>query len=264
MIGRISLHVFVAFVAAFLVLPILAVVPASFSERSFIRLPPEAWSLRWWRVFVADPSWWPALTKSIEIGLLTAALSVVLGTAAALGLERLGPRSRALAMTLFVAPVVVPVIVVAIALYYVARVSGLVGTTTGLVLAHTMLALPYAILNIAVSVRALDPRLELAAAGLGATSVYAFRTVTLPLIMPGVLGGGVFAFVTSFDEVVLSIFLAGPMTKTLPVRIYEEIRIEYTPLVAVAASVMIGLACFAAIATRLVERRRANGRGDIR
>jgi putative spermidine/putrescine transport system permease protein len=255
MTGRLALNGFVALIAAFLVLPILAVVPASFSERSFIRLPPETWSLRWWRAFAADPSWWPALWKSVEIGALAALLSVALGACGALGIERLGGKARALATGLVLAPVVVPVIVIAIAVYYVARVSGLVGTTLGLVLAHTMLALPYALLNIAVSVRALDPRLALAASGLGASPWYAFRTVTLPLIMPGLVGGAVFAFVTSFDEVVLSIFLAGPTTKTLPVRIYEEIRVEYTPLVAVAASVMIALALLAAAASRFAERR---------
>lgn len=255
MIGRLALHTFVAAIAAFMVLPILAVVPASFNQRSFIRLPPDAWSLRWWTVFAADPSWWPAVIKSLEIGLWTAALSVLLGVCAALGLERVGPRTRAMATALFLAPVVVPVIVIAIAAYYVARVTGLLGTTTGLVLAHTMLALPYAILNIAVSVRALDPRLALAAAGLGASPLYAFATITLPLIVPGLVGGAVFAFVTSFDEVVLSIFLAGPSAKTLPVRIYEEIRLEYTPLVAVAATVMIALALAGAVAARFAERR---------
>lgn len=257
MIGRVALNGLVALIAAFLVLPILAVVPASFNARSFIRLPPETWSLRWWSAFMVDPSWWPALAKSIEIGLLTALLSVALGTSAALGLERLERRGRAMATGLFLAPIVVPAIVIAIALYYVARVAGLIGTTAGLVLAHTMLALPYAILNIAVSVRGLDPRLPKAAAGLGASPWFAFRTVTLPMIAPGLAGAAVFAFVTSFDEVILSIFLAGPVTKTLPVRIYEEIRLEYTPLVAVAASVMIALALLGAVAVRLVERRRA-------
>ena len=148
-------------------------------------------------------------------------------------------------------------IVLAVGLYALARAAGLVGTTTGLVLAHTMLALPYVALNVGVSVAALDPQLNLAAAGLGAGGWRIFRTVTLPLIMPGVVGGGVFAFVTSFDEVVLSIFLAGPAVKTLPVRIWEEIRVEYTPVVAVAATMMIAFALAGALASRLAARRAA-------
>jgi putative spermidine/putrescine transport system permease protein len=127
-----------------------------------------------------------------------------------------------------------------------------------LVVAHTMLALPYAVLNVGVSLRALDPRMPLAAAGLGAGPWRVFRTVTLPLIMPGVLGGAVFAFVTSFDEVVLSIFLAGPAVKTLPVRIWEEIRVELTPVVAVAATLMILLA----LACWVLARLFGTGRGQ--
>jgi hypothetical protein len=128
--------------------------------------------------------------------------------------------------------VVTPAIVLAVALYSMARATGLVGTTAALVIAHTVLALPFVVLNVGVSLDGLDRRLLLAAAGLGASDLHIFRTVTLPLIAPGVVGGAVFAFVTSFDEVVLSIFLAGPTVKTLPVRIWEEIRLAYTPVVA--------------------------------
>ena len=137
---------------------------------------------------------------------------------------------------------VTPAIVLAVALYSMARATGLVGTTTALVIAHTMLALPFVVLNVGVSLDGLDRRLLQAAAGLGAGDFHIFRTVTLPLIAPGVVGGAVFAFVTSFDEVVLSIFLAGPTVKTLPVRIWEEIRLAYTPVVAVGATVMLLLA----------------------
>ncbi len=152
---------------------------------------------------------------------------------------------------------VVPTIVLAVAIYAVARSLGLVGTLTMLVIAHTMLALPYAALNVGVSLRAVDPRLMLAAAGLGAAPWRVFRTVTLPLILPGVVGGAVFAFVTSFDEVVLSMFLAGPSAKTLPVRIWEELRIELTPVVAVAATLMMALALAGWAVSRLVGARRA-------
>jgi putative spermidine/putrescine transport system permease protein len=194
---------------------------------------------------------------SLQVATLAAALSVVLGTAAALGIARLGGWMRQLALAIFVGPVIVPVIVLAVALYSLARSAGLVGTIATLAIAHTMLALPYVALNVGVSLAALDPRLGLAATGLAASPWRVFRTVTLPLIMPGVLGGGVFAFVTSFDEVVLSIFLAGPQAKTLPVRIWEEIRVEYTPVVAVAATIMIALAVAAVAASRMIQRRDA-------
>lgn len=255
--GGLGTNLFAALVAAGLVLPIFAIVPVAFSQQSFVKLPPDAWSLRWWSTFFADPSWLRTLLTSLRVALLSSLLAVTAGTAAALGLARLGPRLRGLATALFIGPVVAPVIVLAVGLYAMARALGLVGTTAGLVIAHTMLALPYVALNVGVSVAALDPRLGLAAAGLGAGSWRVFRTVTLPLILPGVVGGGVFAFVTSFDEVVLSVFLSGPSVKTLPVRIWEEIRVEYTPVVAVAATIMIVLALAGAGASRLATRRAA-------
>ena len=174
-----------------------------------------------------------------------------------LGIARLGPVSRKIATGIFLGPIVVPVIVLAVGLYSLARAAGLVGSVTGLVIGHTMLALPYVALNVGVSVAALDPRLRLAAAGLGAGPWRIFRTVTLPMILPGIIGGGVFAFITSFDEVVLAVFLAGPSVKTLPVRIWEEIRVEYTPVVAVAATIMIALALVGSLASHLVARRTA-------
>jgi putative spermidine/putrescine transport system permease protein len=254
--SRLPLNTFAAVVALLLILPLLAVVPAAFSDKSFIRLPPETWSLRWWHVFFADASWRRALITSLEVAALSAVVSILAGTAAALGMARAGSALRTLLTGLFIGPVVAPVIVLALALYAIARAAGLVGTTTALVIAHTMLALPYVALNVGVSLAALDPRLDLAAAGLGAGPWRIFRTVTLPLIAPGVIGGGVFAFITSFDEVVLSIFLAGPTVKTLPVRIWEEIRVEFTPVVAVAATVMIALALVAALCGHLFMRRR--------
>jgi putative spermidine/putrescine transport system permease protein len=246
-----------AFLAAVMVTPVFAVAVLAFSDQSFIRLPPEQWSARWWGVFFADPSWLRALLTSLEVALLSCLLSVATGVSAALGLPRLGPRGRILINGLFLGPLVAPVIVLAVGLYALARSLGLVGSVLGLVLAHTMLALPYVVLNVGVSIATLDPRLALAASGLGAGPWRVFRTITLPSILPGVIGGGVFAFVTSFDEVVLAVFLAGPSDKTLPVRIWEEVRVEYTPVVAVAATIMIILAVIGSIVGRLTMRRAA-------
>jgi putative spermidine/putrescine transport system permease protein len=246
---------FTAILAALIVMPVLAVAPLAFSEQSFLRLPPQDWSLRWWSAFFADSSWLRALLTSLEVGTLSCLLSVAAGTSAALGLTKLGPRMRALATGLFLGPMVAPVIVLAVGLYALARTAGLVGSVLGLVLAHTMLALPYVVLNVGVAVAALDPQLALAANGLGAGPWRVFRTITLPSILPGVVGGGVFAFVTSFDEVVLAVFLAGPDVKTLPVRIWEEVRVEYTPIVAVAATIMIILAILGSAVGRLATRR---------
>jgi putative spermidine/putrescine transport system permease protein len=252
---RIALGATVGLILGFLILPIFAVVPAAFNHQSFIRLPPTLWSLRWVDRFLADPQWFAALADSIRIGFFATLLSVVIGTAAALGLDRLTGRLRAFVMGLFVAPLIVPVVVLAVALYAVFRPFGLIGTTLGLVLAHAVVALPFVVINVGVSLKALDPRLTLAAEGLGASPWRRFRTITLPLILPGVASGAAFAFITSFDEVVLSVFLAGPQVKTLPVRMWEVIRLEYTPIVAVAATAMILMALALGLLARMAERR---------
>ena len=166
--GRIVSNAFAGLVAAFFVLPIFAIVPAAFNRASYIKIPPDDWSLRWWSTFFADPSWQRALENSLKVAVLSALLAVVVGVAAALGIARLRGKIRALVTGLFLGPAIVPVIVLAVSLYGVVRSLGLLGTTTGLVLAHAMLALPYVTLNTSVSLAALDPRLELAAAGLGA------------------------------------------------------------------------------------------------
>jgi len=253
--SRIVSNAFAGLVAAFFVLPIFAIVPAAFNRASYIRLPPDDWSLRWWFVFFSDPSWRRALGNSLQVACLAAVLAVVVGVAAALGVARLRGKWRALVTGLLLGPAIVPVIVLAISLYGVVRSLGLLGTTTGLVLAHAMLGLPYVALNTSVSLGALDPKLKLAAAGLGADPLRIFRTVTLPQIVPGIVGGTIFSFVTSFDEVVLSVFLTSPSMKTLPVRMWEDIRVEYVPTVAVAATVMIILALGAGAASRLLFRR---------
>ena len=256
----IGLKLFAALMSAIIVLPVIAVVPVAFSAHSYARLPPRAWSLRWWSAFFADPTWLASLIVSLEVAVLSAIACIVIGTAAAIGMNQLPSLARKFVTGLFLGPMIAPVIVLAVGLYSLARATGLVGSLSGLVIAHTMLAMPYAVLNIGVSLAALDPHLALAAAGLGADSWRIFRTVTLPLILPGISGGAAFAFVTSFDEVVLAIFLSGPQVKTLPVRIWEEIRVEYTPVVAVAATIMIVLAVVGAVLGRLIGRVRQEAR----
>ncbi|MBI1779192.1 MAG: ABC transporter permease [Proteobacteria bacterium] len=237
--ARASVHVFGSSVLAFLLLPILAVVPASFNYGSFIRLPPETWSTRWYLRFFADREWLTSLATSIEVATIAALVSVALGTAAALGLARMTGRLRAILLGLILGPMIVPVIVLAVSLYYIGRYWGLTGTLSGLALAHVLICMPFVVLNVSVSLRALDPSWLRAAEGLGASPARVFLTVTLPTILPGLLGGAVFALISSFDEVVLSIFLAGVQTKTLPVKMWEVVRLEFTPILSVASTLLI-------------------------
>ncbi len=251
-INRIVLNVVATTILAFLVLPILAVLPGALNEASYLRLPPSDYSLRWFGTFFADVEWRTSLIMSFQIAFVVTVISVVLGTLAALGIERTTGVWKKLLTGAFMAPLIVPVIVVAIALYFVSQKLGLVGTVTGMALGHTLLSLPFAVISIGISLRSVDPSWLWAAEGLGAGPFTIFRTVTLPNIMPGILGGAVFSFITSFDEVVISVFLAGYQAKTLPVKMWETIRLEFTPVVAVASAFMVLLTVFLFLAGRLI------------
>lgn len=256
---RLAVHGFGSAVLAFLLLPILAVVPASLNHGSFIRLPPEAWSTRWYGRFFADREWLTSLVTSSEVAAIATLVSVVFGTAAALGLARVGGRLRAALTGLILAPLIVPVIVTAVALYYIGRYWGLTGTLTGLAMAHVLMCLPFVVLNVGVSLGGLDPNWIRAAEGLGASPARVFATVTLPTILPGLLGGAVFSLITSFDEVVLSIFLAGIQAKTLPVKMWEVVRLEFTPILSVASTLLIVLTIVMFVLFRLAAARSAGG-----
>ncbi len=244
-------------VLAFLVMPIFAVVPASMNDASFIKIPPAIYSFRWYGQFFHDPSWISALANSVEVAVLATVFSVAIGTSAALGIERLPPATRSLAVGLVLSPLIVPVIMISISLYYVTRTIGLYGTAAGLALSHALLCLPFVVLNVGVSLKRLDPNLVRAAEGLGAGPWRVFRTVTFPAILPGLAGGATFAFVTSFDEVVISIFIAGYGAKTLPVKLWEQIRFEFTPVAAVASTVILGLTMVLFVLARRAAARNA-------
>ena len=239
---RIAANAGCSLVLAFLVLPILSVVPISLNKSSFIAMPPKAYSGVWYGRFFADPEWHSSLVHSLEIAAITTVLALIIGTLAAIGLRRVNGRLRVGLTALFLAPMIVPVIVTAVAFYRSALDIGLNGTIIGMSLGHTILALPFVVINVGISLRTIDPNWISAAEGLGAGPFVIFRTVVLPHIVPGLTGAAVFSFVTSFDEVVIAVFMAGYGNKTLPVKIWESIRLEFTPVIAVAATMMIAIA----------------------
>ncbi len=174
-------HVLGAVVLAFLLLPIFAVVPASLSGQSFIKIPPESYSMRWYQAFYADAGWVSSIVNSTKVAALACLFSVVIGTMVAIAVDRLGPKMRMMLLGLVMAPIIVPTIMTSIALYYVSRQVGLYGTVPGLALGHSLLCLPFVVINVGVSLARLDQNLLRAAAGLGAGNWHVFRTVTLPL-----------------------------------------------------------------------------------
>ena len=237
--GRIALIAGCVLIGIWLTAPTLVVIPMSFTEVKSLAFPPQGFTTEWYSNFFTDPLWHDALITSLKVAVLVTMISVVLGTAAALGLVRGVFPGKSVINGILLTPIIVPVVVVGVGLFAVYLKWRLAGTIGGFVAAHTALALPFVVVTVGASVRTLDRRLELAAANLGAGPWTTFRTVTLPLIRPGVIAGALFAFITSFDEIVVSLFLQSPSVRTLPVQMYSSVTRDIDPTLAAAASMII-------------------------
>lgn len=256
-----ALAVFSWGVIAFLVLPLVAILPMSFSSSSLLRLPPPGFSLRWYEAYLFDTAWMNATLNSVIVGSATAVLSVILGTATAYGLARSDWKGKALLQALILSPLLIPIIVIAVATYSVFSLFGLNGTFAGLIIGHTVITFPYTVVVISAALERFDPRLEQMAVSLGATPLKAFLAVTFPIIRAGIVVALLFAFLNSFDEVVMATFLAGPETITLPKRIWDGIRFELSPVIAAVSSILILLSCVVIGLTEVFNRKSRNNTG---
>ena len=253
--SRITLAVFCGLVGAWLLAPMLIVLPMGFTDRRSLSFPPTGWSLEWYRNFFSSDEWYGALLTSLEIAVLVTLLATLLGTASAFALVRGRFPGRAAINALLLAPLVVPVVIVAIAVFAAFLRWRLSGTVAGFVLAHTALAIPFVIITVTSSLRTFDVRLELAAANLGASPLRTFRQVTLPLILPGVLSGALFAFITSFDEVVVALFLQSSDVRTLPVQMFTSVTREVDPTIAAASTMILCLTTALLVLFALTRRQ---------
>lgn len=257
-LGRYGLRAVAVLVGLIMVAPTLVVIPMSFAGVASFQFPPTSWSTQWYQEFFNTSAWYSSLGNSVVVALAVTAIATTLGTAAALGLVRGTARGRGVLQAMILSPMIVPTVVAAIGIYRVYLIWHLTGTLTGFIAAHTCLAIPLVVVTVSATLRTVDPKLETAAASLGAGPLTTFRLVTLPLILPGVLVGAVFAFMTSFDEVVVSIFLATAQTSTLPVQMYTNVTREIDPTVAAASTMLFLLTTtllVAVMALRLRERR---------
>jgi len=259
-LGRPVLWVFCGLVGFWLVAPALIVLPLSFTGQASLVFPPRSWSLRWYANFFGDPAWIGAFWTSIQVAVLVTVVSTVIGTAAAVGLTQGRGRAVVAANALILSPMIVPGIVFAIGSYATFLALRMVGSLGGFVMAHTVLALPFVVIPVAARLRGFDRRLELASASLGAGRWATFRQVTLPLVAPGVLAGALFAFVTSFDEVVVSLFIQSPYLQTLPVKMYSSVSRDTDPTIAAAASMIIVLTTVLVLVASYVTVRRSRAR----
>jgi putative spermidine/putrescine transport system permease protein len=251
-----SIGVFCAIVAFFLVLPSLIVIPASFSDQATLSFPPQGFTFDWYLRFFSEETWTEATGNSLRIAGLSAAMATVLGTMIAFSLARQRVWGRRVLLGLTLAPLIVPLVILAIGVYNLFLRWHLVGTTLGFVLAHVVLGIPLVVLMVAAVLRRLDPSFEQAAMTLGAGRFDTFRLVTFPIVLPGVAIGAFLAFLASFDEVVIAVFLTSPQLKTLPVKMWESMRVEVDLTVAAVGTVLTVVASFLVLGSLLVRERR--------
>ena len=259
---RIAFLVLCALVFAFLVLPIFAIVPLSFNGGSFLTYPLDGFSWRWYEEVFTTEKWVRAMRNSLIIAVPATTLATVLGTLAALGLSRARFRGQGLLTGLLISPMVVPLIISAVGMYFFYAPLGLTNSYVGLILAHTALGAPFVFVTVSATLAGFDTSLIRAASSLGAPPPTVFLRVIVPLILPGLVSGALFAFATSFDEVVVVLFIGGPEQRTLPREIFDGIREHVTPAITAVATLLILFATTLMVTMELLRRRteRLSGR----
>ena len=234
--GRHGLILACSVIYFFLMLPLLVVFPISLSSAPYMQFPPPGFSWQWYERYLDDPQWIDATWRSLYVGSATAVLALALGVQLAFSLVRGKFFGRGIVDRIAMAPVIVPTIILSVAVYGLFAKLKLIGEWYGLVVAHTVLALPFVVLVMVAGLRDFDRGLEQAAEGLGASRLSTLLRVTLPLLRPSLVSAGLLAFITSFDEVVVALFLSGP-NMTLPKKMFDNILMEIDPTIA-AVSVM--------------------------
>lgn len=258
-LGKAFLYLFVGLVIFFLIIPNFIVVPISFSSSSLLQFPPTGFSLKWYQRYWELPGWLDATVNSFIVGVLTALLSTLLGGLTAYGLVRGNLRSRRLVESLLMLPIIIPSLVTAIALFNIMSYLRLTGTLAGFVIGHTVIALPFVITIMSNALRGMDPVLEKAARSLGASRLMTIRRVTIPVTMPAVVSSALFAFLISFDELLISLFISSPTVSTLPKKLWEGIRFEIEPTLAAVSTLLVvfSLLALSVVGMFLSRRRRA-------
>ncbi len=250
---------------AFLIIPIIIIIPLSFNAQPYFSFTPEmmsfdpaGFSTRWYDSFFNDPNWQQAVRNSIVIAVFATIISVSLGTLAALGLSQQNFPFKTTIMGILISPMVVPLIISAAGMFFFYARVNLLGTHIGVILAHAALATPFVVITVTATLTGFDNRLTKAAASLGSSPTNTFFRITVPLITPGVISGALFAFITSFDEVVVVLFVGSVHQRTIPWAMFSGIREEISPTILAVATLLI---CFSMILLFMVELlRRRNER----
>lgn len=245
-------------VVALLVLPTMIVIPISFTSSSFLSFPPQGFSLRWYETFLSSPIWQAAMLRSVLVAVLTAVASVAMGLGAALMLAKVGGRASNALFAFLVAPLILPRIVVAVGLFYLFARLGLVGTEIGLVVGHTVLAIPYVVVTLAAALKRYDWRLDDAARILGASSFARIRTVMIPILLPSMASAFLLAFLTSFDELTIAIFVSGGLSTTLPKQMWDDMILQVNPTLAAVSTTLLVVVTLFVFVMSLARRDRSD------
>ncbi len=254
--------VFAYLVLAFLIAPLLVIVPLSFNAEPYftftpkmLSLNPDGFSLRWYKDILDNPQWLEAIGNSLIIALASTVLATVLGTLAAIGLARSNMPFRDFFMAILISPLVVPIVIAAAGMYFFYSSVGLAQTHLGIILAHTALGVPFVVITMTATLSGFDRNLIKAASSLGADPMTAFFRVTLPLVAPGMISGALFAFAASFDEVVTVLFLGGPDQRTIPRQMWSGIREQLSPTILAVATLLIIFSSLLLLAVEMLRRR---------
>ena len=259
-----------ACVFIFLVAPLFVIFPLSFNAEEFLvfsegmkNLDPDAFSLRWYKdmIYGTKNPWGLAAKNSFIIAIFATIGSIILGTLAALGLSSRYMPYKGIIMATLISPMIVPLIISGVAIFFFMAKAGLAATHTGIVLAHIILGTPFVVITVTATLTGFDHSVTRAAASLGSNPVNTFMKITLPLILPGVISGGLFAFVTSFDEVVVVLFLAGLENTTIPIQMWTGLREQLSPTILAVATCLIILSTLILVSAELLRRRSERLRG---
>jgi len=238
----------------FLLAPLFIILPISFSSSPYLEFPPRGFSLQWYRNFFETDEWVTSMLNSFKIGIMTSFLSVLLGVPAALVLGRLKFKGKQFISSFILLPMITPVIIIAIALFFYLSKMKLIGSIYSIVLAHTVLAVPIVVVMVSATLQRFDESLERAAMILGANRLRTFFRVTFPLIRTGILTGALFAFITSFDEVVIAIFLSTYISLTFPKHMFSSILESIDPTIAAASTLLICLSLLVLVSVEILRR----------
>lgn len=237
----------------FLMLPSVIVVILSFSSAQFLSFPPPGFSLQWYIAYFGDWNWIEATYRSLVVAIVVMICATILGTMASLALVRYPVRGASIFYLFFISPLIVPTVVLGISMYSVLAAMQLIGGYSSLVIAHTILALPFVVMNVTAALHDFDETLERAARSMGASPLETFYKVVLPVIRPGIFSGAILAFITSFDEIVVALFLAGT-NPTLPKKMYDGIQVQISPTLTAVGTIFIVSSAALLLSAALIRR----------